>query len=78
VEIISAYTRSEALADGTLDYDNKLARDLYAAHLEIVEGFSPDAAERISLRQCPENYYGLAEDLRAEFPAYRGDQSNVE
>jgi hypothetical protein len=63
----------------TDEYDNnlieidKLARGLYAAHLEMVEGFDPEGAERISLRQCPDSYYELAEDLRAEFPAFRGD-----
>ena len=64
--------------DGDLIETDDLARGLYAAHLEMVEGFDPEGAQRISLRQCPESYYELAEDLRAEFPAYRGEQPDAE
>jgi hypothetical protein len=53
-----------------IDHIDKLARGLFAAHLELAEGFTEETAERISRRECPEHYYDLAEDLSAEFPAF--------
>jgi len=52
-----------------MDPIDNLARALFAAHLELVDGFSEGTAQRISKRECPESYYDLATDLHAEFPA---------
>lgn len=54
------------------DEIDTLARGLFAAHLELVEGFSEETAARISEREYPEEYLELAEDLRAEFPTFGG------
>lgn len=68
----------------TEDYDpdliatDRLARDLFAAHLEMVEGFDPDTAQRISTREYPDHYYELAEALRAEFPVFRGEAPDAD
>lgn len=53
-----------------MDVIDDLARALFAAHLELVDGYSEATAQRISKRECPEHYYDLATDLHAEFPAF--------
>lgn len=69
---------SAAEYDPDLIETDKLARDLYAAHLEMVEGFDPDAAQRIADRGYPDHYYELAGDLRAEFPVFRGEAPDAD
>lgn len=56
---MSNYTDHELKVD-------ELARATYAAAL-VVEGFSEASADRMSARQCPEEYYEIAEGMLTGF-----------
>lgn len=54
----------------SIDVD-KFAREMYSSSL-VIEGFSPETAERMSQEQCPEHFYALAEETAAAIDALDG------
>jgi hypothetical protein len=50
----------------TTDPTDELAREMYAAYLQVSEGFGPEGASNIARRQCPETYYDDAEFLLSQ------------